>query len=88
MVAPGLGAPTHSHTVEEVLTVRAGEAEIWLDDERRILAAGQSVIVPPRRLHGFRNAGITTLHMHAVLAAAIFEQTLEGSGEIIRRWTA
>src|SRR5256885_49786 len=29
-VAPGHGAPTHSHPVEEVLTVRDGEAEMGL----------------------------------------------------------
>jgi len=27
-IAPGAGAPTHSHPVEEVLTVRDGEAEM------------------------------------------------------------
>ena len=31
-VAPGAGAPTHSHPVEEVLTVREGEAEMWIDE--------------------------------------------------------
>jgi len=29
-VAPGAGAPTHSHTVEEVLSVIAGEADMWI----------------------------------------------------------
>lgn len=33
-VAPGSGARTHSHPVEEVLTVLKGQAELWLDDER------------------------------------------------------
>ena len=28
-VAPGNGAPTHSHPVEEVLTVRAGTISDW-----------------------------------------------------------
>src|SRR5438128_388251 len=31
-IAPGAGAPTHRHPIEEVLTVIAGEAEMWLDD--------------------------------------------------------
>jgi len=85
-VAPGTGAPTHSHPVEEVLTVRAGEAEIWLDGERMIVTAGQSVIVPARRMHGFRNSGTGTLHVHAVLASAIFEAMPEGATEMTRRW--
>src|SRR3974390_388401 len=78
-VAPGHGAPTHSHPVEEVLTVREGEAEMWLDNERAIVKAGQSVTVPAGRLHGFRNSGTVTLHLHAVLASAIFEALPEGA---------
>ena len=86
-VAPGHGAPTHSHPVEEVLTVRDGEAEMWMGDERVHVTAGQALIVPAGRLHGFRNSGTTTLHIHAVLASPIFEQTLEGAAEPVRRWT-
>ncbi len=87
-VAPGHGAPTHSHPVEEVLTVRDGEAEMWMGEEREIVAAGQSLIVPAGRQHGFRNSGTTTLHIHAVLASAVFEQTVEGASETTRRWEA
>ena len=87
-VAPGHGAPTHSHPVEEVLTVRDGEAEMWIGEEREIVAAGQSLIVPAGRQHGFRNSGTTTLHIHAVLASAVFEQTVEGASETTRRWEA
>jgi len=85
-VAPGAGAPTHSHPVEEVLTVREGEAEMWMDQERVIVTAGQSLIVPAGRKHGFRNSGTVTLHMHAVLASPIFEATMEGAAETVRRW--
>ena len=70
---PAAGAPTHSHPVEEVLTVLDGEAEMWIDDVRAIVAAGQSLIVPAHRNHGFRNSGTVTLHIHAVLASAVFE---------------
>jgi quercetin dioxygenase-like cupin family protein len=85
-VAPGNGAPTHSHPVEEILTVQAGEAEMWLDQDRMILTAGQSLIVPAGRRHGFRNAGNVTLHIHAVLASPIFEALPEGASEMVRRW--
>jgi quercetin dioxygenase-like cupin family protein len=87
-VAPGTGAPTHSHPVEELLTVREGEAEMWLGEARMLVRAGQSLIVPAGRLHGFRNAGAGTLHIHAILASSIFEATPEGASEPIRRWTA
>jgi mannose-6-phosphate isomerase-like protein (cupin superfamily) len=85
---PGVGAPTHSHAVEEVLTVRAGEAEMWIEAEHVTVTAGQSLLVPAGRSHGFRNSGTTTLHVHAVLAAPVFEALPEGASEATRRWTA
>ena len=87
-VAPGAGAPTHSHPVEEVLTVREGDAEMWLDEARVIVTAGQSLIVPAGHKHGFRNCGNVTLHIHAVLASPVFEATMEGAAETTRRWEA
>ena len=87
-VAPGAGAPTHSHPVEEVLTVREGEAEMWIDEDRAVVRAGQSLIVPAGRQHGFRNCGTATLHIHAVLAAPVFEAMMEGAAEMTRRWRA
>jgi mannose-6-phosphate isomerase-like protein (cupin superfamily) len=85
-VAPGHGAPTHVHPVEEVLTVREGEAEMWMDEQRLIVSAGQLLIVPAGRRHGFRNSGNVTLHIHGVLASSIFESTAEGATEMVRRW--
>ncbi len=82
----GRGAPTHRHAVEEVLTVVDGEAEVWLDGERATLAAGQSVVVPAGRKHGFRNAGPTTLHVRATLAAPVFEAWFDGEAGARRRW--
>jgi quercetin dioxygenase-like cupin family protein len=83
---PGKGAPTHLHTVEEVLTVLHGQAEFWIEDERSPLSAGQSMIVPAGRKHGFRNSGAGTLHVQATLAAPIFEATFDDRREISRRW--
>jgi mannose-6-phosphate isomerase-like protein (cupin superfamily) len=87
-IAPGVGAPTHSHPVEEVLTVREGEAEMWMDEERVTVSAGQSLIVPAGRKHGFRNSGTGTLRIHAVLASPVFEATTEGATEAVRRWAS
>ena len=83
---PGTGAPTHLHTVEEVLSVLDGTAEVWLDEERATLAAGQSVVVPAGRKHGFRNTGPATLHVRATLAAPVFEAWFDGEAEARRRW--
>ena len=84
---PGLGAPTHIHAVEEVLEVIEGRAEIWLDGEKTLVEADQSVLIPAGALHGFRNVGATTLHVRATLAAAIFEAQYDSSKETSRRWS-
>jgi quercetin dioxygenase-like cupin family protein len=84
--APGKGAPTHLHAVEEILTVLDGEAEFWLGDERAILTKGQSILVPAGRKHGFRNTCTGTLHVQATLAAPIFEASFDDQKEVSRRW--
>ena len=83
---PSKGAPTHVHAVEEVLSVLAGQAEIWIEDERSPVSPGQSVVIPAGRRHGFRNIGTVTLHVQAILAAPIFEATFDDRNETTRRW--
>lgn len=84
---PGLGAPTHLHAVEEVLTVVAGRAEVWVDGETIIAEAGHSVVIPAGSRHGFRNvAERDTLHMRAVLASCIFEASYDDRMEQSRRY--
>lgn len=84
---PGLGAPTHLHAVEEVLTVVDGHAEIWVGGDRMEVGAGHSVIIPAGTKHGFRNiAKSGLLHMRATLAACIFEATYEDRTELSRRY--
>ena len=85
-IDPGSGAPTHFHPAEEVLTVVSGEAEFWLDQDRRTLSSDASLIVPARVRHGFRNVGTTVLQIRAVLALAHFEAHFEGGNDPVRRW--
>jgi len=84
--APGCGAPTHLHAVEEVLTVQEGRAEIWIEAEKAVLAKGQSMVVPAGRRHGFRNIGDGMLHVRAALAASSFEASFDDPREVSRRW--
>ena len=60
---PGHGAPTHLHAVEEVLCVREGQADVWIDDTHLALTSGQLVVVPAGRKHGFSNTGTGVLHI-------------------------
>jgi quercetin dioxygenase-like cupin family protein len=83
---PGLGAPAHLHAVEEILTVLEGEAEVWVEEERRQLTAGQSAIIPAGRKHGFRDAGTGVLRVQAILASPVFEAAYADARETPRRW--
>ena len=83
---PGLGAPTHWHPVEEVLTVLSGNAEIWIDGKQFRATAGHSALVPAKSRHGFRNTGDSELHMLAILAAPAFEAHYDDRSEVSRRW--
>ncbi len=82
----GLGAPTHLHAVEEVLTVLSGEAEVRLDDRRYNMKAGQSLVIPAGHWHGFTNTGQDQLHVQAILASPVFEAAYEDKSETPRRW--
>jgi mannose-6-phosphate isomerase-like protein (cupin superfamily) len=83
---PGHGAPTHLHAVEEVLFVRDGRADVWIDETHATLTSGQLMIVPAGRKHGFSNSGTTILHIESTLAAPVFEAAYDDKRESPRRW--
>lgn len=85
-VAPGAGAPIHTHTVEEVLSVQAGIVEIIVGPTRQIASPGDVALIPAGVPHGFVNVGDTELVVTAILAAPIFEATF-GENQFARRWS-
>jgi quercetin dioxygenase-like cupin family protein len=62
--------PLHTHEVEEVLTVIAGEAMVTVGNDTDAAHADMSIIVPPRTPQGYRNTGIAPLCILAALADA------------------
>ena len=82
----GLGAPIHIHSVEEVLEVMEGRAEIYLGGASHIVTANQSVVVPAGIRHGFKNVGTEILRVRATLAASIFEASYDDGREASRRY--
>ena len=82
----GLGAPIHIHSVEEVLEVMEGRAEIYLGGASQIVTANQSVVVPAGVRHGFKNVGTEILRVRATLAASIFEASYDDGREATRRY--
>ena len=82
----GLGAPIHIHSVEEVLEVMEGRAEIHLGGASQIVTANQSVVIPAGIRHGFKNIGTEILRVRATLAASIFEASYDDGREASRRY--
>jgi len=72
---PGVGAPSHTHDFEEILTIMAGRAEVWVDDTRQIVGPGTSVFVRTGAIHGFVNVGTEPLKLQAVIAATELRAT-------------
>jgi quercetin dioxygenase-like cupin family protein len=66
---PGVGAPSHTHEFEEILTIVAGVAEVWIDTERQVIQPGTSVFVRAGVVHGFVNVGDGPLKLDGVIAA-------------------
>ncbi len=67
---PGELVPLHTHAVEEVLTVIAGEGIATVGDETIPISADMSIVVPPGTPHGYQNTGPGPLRLLAILADA------------------
>ena len=55
--------PWHNQEQEEVYFVVEGTGEMCLGDERRVVATGQAVYIPPGVFHQLTNVGDTPLRL-------------------------
>ena len=61
----------HRHPqMEEIIYVISGMAEQWVNDERRLLGAGEMAHIPRDMVHGTYNAGEDELVFLAILSPA------------------
>ena len=66
---PGRSHPFHKHpTREELIYVLRGQAEQWVGEERRILAAGDTAFIPCGEVHGTWNPFTEPLVFLAILS--------------------
>lgn len=65
----GEGVPEHTHTVEEVLLVRAGECTVTMAGRQQVARAGDAVIVPPGTPHAIGHGSLERCEVVAVLAS-------------------
>jgi quercetin dioxygenase-like cupin family protein len=81
---PGVSAPRHAHSAEEVLLILEGTAELEAGGARRVLQEGELGVIPAMVPHFPTNAGLGTLRAIAFFPSAvvtnIFEDVLEPFG--------
>jgi quercetin dioxygenase-like cupin family protein len=66
---PGIGAASHTHDCEEVLTIDAGTAEVWVGEARQRVGPGTSIFIPRGAVHGFTNVGDSLLRLRGAITA-------------------
>ncbi len=76
-VEPGGGHAFHRHPrQEEMIVVRSGRVEQWLEREHETLEAGDAVYIDADVVHGSFNTGDETVQLQVILGPAIAsEQT-------------
>jgi len=71
---PGKAHQFHYHpAMEEIIYVLEGQAEQWVQQEQRVLAAGEMAHIPLGLVHGTYNPFDTTLRFLAILSPAKFD---------------
>lgn len=76
-VPPGGGHPFHFHpTMDEVIYILAGQAEQWIEKEKKLLKPGEAVFIPKKMVHATFNESDEPLSFLAILGPAA---DLEGS---------
>jgi quercetin dioxygenase-like cupin family protein len=79
-LAPGMGVPRHTHTLEdETYYVLAGELEAMVGDEAFILRVGDTLIAPRDIPHQLRNSGDTENHYLLMFSPSGFEGFLQAT---------
>lgn len=66
-IGKGERIPLHiHHSVEEVIVIEEGSAEVTVGSETRAVGPGAVVFIPPGTPHGTRNIGNATLRIQAI----------------------
>ncbi len=69
---PGFGHDFHKHPdQEEVILVREGRVEQWLEDKPQGLGSGEAVFIPPDLVHASFNTGTETAKLTVMLGPCV-----------------
>ena len=79
-LAPGMGVPRHTHTLEdESYFVLTGELEVIVGSERFVLKPGDSLVAPRDIPHQLRNSGDVENHYLLIFWPSGFEGFLKAA---------
>ena len=80
---PGEGHNFHRHPgQEEVIYVIEGTIEQWVEAEKRVLAPGDSVVIPASVVHASFNDGSETAHLQVVIGPSLGGETGYGLEDV------
>jgi quercetin dioxygenase-like cupin family protein len=72
---PGFGHDFHKHPEQdELITVLAGQIEQWIDQDKSVLVAGDSVYLDKDVVHASFNVGDETVRLMVVLAPSVGDE--------------
>ncbi len=69
-IHPGGYIPPHYHDTEEVLIILAGSAQFSLGDEKSLVRAPSTVLIPAGQVHGLSTNGDEDVHLVAFFPVA------------------
>ena len=72
-VAEGDHIPLHRHTLDEIVVIIEGRAEVVLEEERVRPKAGDVVFIPAGVRHGHANVGEGPLRIHATFPSTTID---------------
>lgn len=79
-LAPGMGVPRHTHTLEdESYFVLTGELEVIVGDKTFVLKAGDTLMAPRGIPHQLQNSGAVENHYLLVFSPSGFEGFLNAT---------
>src|SRR5215217_5093910 len=78
--------PFHRHEVEELLVCLEGRGEFHIDERTYGFCGGDTIIVPARSVHGFRNVGDEHMRVLAFFPSAEPDVTWEDPRYATSSW--
>jgi len=69
-VKPGEITNNHKLKSSEVYYILEGEGEIYIDEEKEIVAPGQAIYIPPNSVQKIKNIGLTDLKFLCIVDPA------------------